>query len=143
MTSAQGKFVWYELATKDMGEAKAFYAEILGWAAREVSQGGRPYSLLTAGDAPVAGLLPLPDEAGALRRAHDRFRMSGRREIHLQRSDPEQSVAHGAADDAGLAPGRGERRQKARELGLGEERVERPHWKCPGKSRPFSMCAGT
>jgi len=65
MTSAHGKFVWYELATKDMGEAKAFYAQILGWAAREVSQAGRPYSLLTVGDTPVAGLMPLPDEAGA------------------------------------------------------------------------------
>jgi len=65
MTSAHGKFVWYELATRDGGEAKAFYAQILGWAAREVSQAGRPYSLLTVGDTPVAGLMPLPDEAGA------------------------------------------------------------------------------
>ena len=65
MTSAHGKFVWYELATRDMGEAKAFYAQILGWAAREVPQLGRPYSLLTVGDAPVAGLMPLPDEAEA------------------------------------------------------------------------------
>ncbi len=65
MTSDHGKFVRYELATKDMGGAKAFYAQILGWAAREVSQAGRPYSLLTAGDVPVAGLMPLPEEAGA------------------------------------------------------------------------------
>ncbi|HTO79912.1 MAG TPA: VOC family protein, partial [Methylocystis sp.] len=64
-TSAHGKFVWYELATKDGGDAKAFYAQILGWAARKVSQGGRPYSLLTAGETPVAGLMPLPEEAGA------------------------------------------------------------------------------
>ena len=55
MTSAHGKFVWYELATKDMGEAKAFYAQILGWAAREVSQVGRPYSLFTAGETSVGG----------------------------------------------------------------------------------------
>jgi uncharacterized protein len=65
MTPAHGTFVWYELATTDMGEAKAFYAQILGWAAREVSQAGRPYGVLAAGDTPVAGLMPLPDEAGA------------------------------------------------------------------------------
>jgi len=62
---SSGKFVWYEVATNDMGEAKAFYAHVLGWAAREISQTGRPYSLLTAADAPVAGLMPLPDQAGA------------------------------------------------------------------------------
>ncbi len=65
MTSDHGKFVRYELATRDLAEAKAFYAKILGWAAREVSTAGRPYSLLTVGDAPVAGLMPLPDHAGA------------------------------------------------------------------------------
>ncbi len=65
MTSARGKFVWYELATKDMGEAKAFYAQVLGWAAREVSQAGRPYSVLTADDAPVAGLMLLPEQPNA------------------------------------------------------------------------------
>ena len=65
MTSAHGKFVWYELATRDMRAAKAFYAQILGWAAREVPQVGRPYCLLSLGDAPVAGLMPLPEEAGA------------------------------------------------------------------------------
>ncbi|BDV39355.1 glyoxalase [Methylocystis bryophila] len=48
-----------------MAEAKAFYAEVLGWTAREVSQAGRPYSLFAAADAPVAGCLPLPELAGA------------------------------------------------------------------------------
>ncbi len=60
-----GKFVWYELATNDMGEAKTFYAHVLGWAACDVAQAAQPYSLLTLSEAPVAGLMPLPEQAGA------------------------------------------------------------------------------
>ncbi len=46
-----------------MEAARAFYADVLGWDARDASMPGFAYQLLTAEDTPVAGLLSLPDEA--------------------------------------------------------------------------------
>ena len=64
MTEAHGKFVWYELVTTDMQGAKAFYAHVVGWEARDMETAGFPYSLLTHAGAPVAGLMKLPEDAG-------------------------------------------------------------------------------
>jgi predicted enzyme related to lactoylglutathione lyase len=63
MGISSGHFVWYELVTTDVEAAKAFYAGVVGWGTRDAPMGGSTYSLLTAGDAPVAGLIKLPAEA--------------------------------------------------------------------------------
>lgn len=56
-------FVWYELMTTDMAAAKAFYAEVLGWSTRDASTPDLAYTLFTAGQASVGGLMDLPADA--------------------------------------------------------------------------------
>src|ERR1700681_1953832 len=71
MVSSHGCFVWYELTTTDVAAAKAFYAKVVGWGIRDASMPGAAYTLFTAGEVAVAGLMDLPDEArkmGALPR---------------------------------------------------------------------------
>jgi predicted enzyme related to lactoylglutathione lyase len=63
MVNSHGSFVWYELSTTDIETAKSFYANIVGWGTRDASMPGLTYSLFTVGDAPVAGLMNLPDDA--------------------------------------------------------------------------------
>jgi predicted enzyme related to lactoylglutathione lyase len=63
MFDAHGRFVWYELMTTDMEAAKAFYAKVVGWGARDASMPGAAYSLFTIGEASVGGLMNLPDDA--------------------------------------------------------------------------------
>ena len=58
-----GRFVWYELMTTDMEAARAFYASVVGWNARNASASGPAYSLFTIGDLPVAGLGGVPENA--------------------------------------------------------------------------------
>jgi len=60
MVSSHGRFVWYELMTTDIETAKAFYANVVGWGTRDA---GLAYSLFTVGDAPVTGLMNLPEDA--------------------------------------------------------------------------------
>ena len=63
MVSSHGCFVWYELTTTDPEAAKAFYADVVGWGLRDASMPGVVYTLFTAGEDPVAGLMGLPAEA--------------------------------------------------------------------------------
>ncbi|MCL2452673.1 MAG: VOC family protein [Alphaproteobacteria bacterium] len=63
MVRSNGCFVWYELTTTDMEAAKAFYADVFGWGTRDASIPGLGYHLFAEHDAPVAGLMNLPDEA--------------------------------------------------------------------------------
>jgi uncharacterized protein len=63
MVSSNGRFVWYELMTTDIEAAKLFYANVIGWGTRDVSMPGFAYKLFTAKDAPVTGLMNLPDDA--------------------------------------------------------------------------------
>jgi uncharacterized protein len=63
MVSSHGCFVWYELTTTDAEAAKAFYADVVGWGLRDASMPGAAYTLFTAGEVPVAGLIGLPAEA--------------------------------------------------------------------------------
>jgi predicted enzyme related to lactoylglutathione lyase len=57
-----GRFVWYELLTTDVPAAAVFYAEVVGWTAKDASIPEMAYTLLGSGDAPVAGLMELPEE---------------------------------------------------------------------------------
>ncbi len=63
MVSSHGCFVWYELTTTDAEAAKAFYADVVGWGVRDASMPGAAYTLFTAGEVAVAGLVGLPAEA--------------------------------------------------------------------------------
>lgn len=63
VNSQQGRFVWYELMTTDMEAAKAFYADVVGWGTKDASIPGMAYTLFTAGDVSVSGLMDLPEDA--------------------------------------------------------------------------------
>jgi uncharacterized protein len=62
MSEFRGRFVWYELLSTDIAAAARFYGEVVGWSARDASTAEFAYRLLAAGDAPVCGLMDLPDE---------------------------------------------------------------------------------
>ena len=63
MSGFHGRFVWYELMTTDTAAAKAFYGEVVGWGAQDSGMPGMDYSLFTAGDAHVGGLMDLPQDS--------------------------------------------------------------------------------
>jgi uncharacterized protein len=58
-----GRFVWYELMTTDTEAAKAFYAEVVGWGTQDASMPEIAYSLFTARQTSVGGLIELPEDA--------------------------------------------------------------------------------
>jgi len=60
MAESHGQFVWYELTTTDMAATRAFYAEVVGWGARDASMTGLPYTVFTAWNDPVSGMMELP-----------------------------------------------------------------------------------
>jgi len=58
-TNAQndhGRFVWQDLMTADVDQAKGFYSELFGWTVKE---GDRNYSMFMVGDVGVGGAMPL------------------------------------------------------------------------------------
>jgi len=63
VVNAHGRFVWYELMTTDVAAAKAFYAKVLGWRARDISLPDAAFALFSAGEAPVSGVMSLPEGA--------------------------------------------------------------------------------
>lgn len=63
LTNNHRRFVWYELMTTDVMRASAFYTEVIGWRARDMSTPNFPYTVLTLGDVEIAGLMGLPEEA--------------------------------------------------------------------------------
>jgi predicted enzyme related to lactoylglutathione lyase len=63
MTESHGRFVWYELTTTNMAATRAFYTEVVGWGARNASMAGLPYTVFTAWDDPVSGMMELPKAA--------------------------------------------------------------------------------
>lgn len=65
MSRFHGRFLWYELMTTDTTAAKAFYAAVVGWGARQAMP-AMAYSLFTAAERPVCGLTDLPAEARAM-----------------------------------------------------------------------------
>jgi uncharacterized protein len=63
MVDYPGRFVWYELITTDVAAAMDFYAKVVGWGARDASTPDLAYTLFTAGDVSIGGLMDLPAEA--------------------------------------------------------------------------------
>ena len=63
MSDSQGRFVWYELMTTDTAAAAAFYGKVVGWGSQDTQVSGTAYSMFTAGETPVGGLMDLPEDA--------------------------------------------------------------------------------
>ncbi len=63
MSDIRGRFMWYELLTRDPGSAIDFYADVVGWGTQEWEGGESPYTMWTANEAPVGGVMELPREA--------------------------------------------------------------------------------
>ena len=63
MVRRPGRFAWYELLTTDVAAARAFYCNVVGWDARDASTAELAYTLFSAGNGPVSGLMALPEEA--------------------------------------------------------------------------------
>jgi len=59
-----GKFVWFELCTKDADrkKAQAFYGETLGWRVEPFPMGQYSYEMIHAGDTMQGGYASLDDE---------------------------------------------------------------------------------
>jgi uncharacterized protein len=63
MSTAHGSFVWYDLMTTDTAAAQTFYRNVLGWSAQDAGMPDMSYTILSAGEIPLGGLMALPEEA--------------------------------------------------------------------------------
>jgi predicted enzyme related to lactoylglutathione lyase len=50
-----GKFVWFELVSKNAKTAQAFYAEVLGWKVQPFPMGDQSYEMIYVGDTMIGG----------------------------------------------------------------------------------------
>jgi hypothetical protein len=66
MVCHHGLFAWYELMTTELPAAEAFYANVVGWGARDESTPGLAYTVFTSGRASISGLMELPADATKL-----------------------------------------------------------------------------
>jgi predicted enzyme related to lactoylglutathione lyase len=58
----RGRFVWHDLMTTEPDRAKSFYTGVADWGTQDWNQTGTPYTMWTARDTPVGGLMKLPEE---------------------------------------------------------------------------------
>lgn len=58
-----GRFVWYELLTTAPAEARAFYADVIGWNTRPFRD---DYTMWVGSQGPLGGVLELPEAARAM-----------------------------------------------------------------------------
>jgi predicted enzyme related to lactoylglutathione lyase len=63
MAQGHNEFIWYELMTTDQPAAEAFYRAVVGWQMVDAGQPGMRYTILSAGERGVGGLMALPAEA--------------------------------------------------------------------------------
>jgi uncharacterized protein len=64
--SPVGKFVWYEWMGEDVKAAATFYSHVVGWNAKDSGMPGMDYTIVSAGDYGVAGMMAIPEEAKAM-----------------------------------------------------------------------------
>jgi hypothetical protein len=65
MAVSPNSFVWYELMTTDLPAAEAFYEKVVGWRAQDSGQPDMRYTIMSAGEKMVAGVMPMPEEVCA------------------------------------------------------------------------------
>jgi predicted enzyme related to lactoylglutathione lyase len=58
-SSTRGRFVWHELMTTDPTAAQKFYSDVVGWGVTESDMPGMKYTMFTAGEIPIGGLIPM------------------------------------------------------------------------------------
>jgi predicted enzyme related to lactoylglutathione lyase len=63
-SSQHGRFVWYDIASADPQKSIAFYTHVIGWGTQISTQSDIPYTMLTAGEVPVAGTFPMREGMG-------------------------------------------------------------------------------
>lgn len=59
MTGTHGSFYWNELMTRDVEQAKKFYASTIGWTFDAMPMPGGTYWVAKMGDEAVGGLFPM------------------------------------------------------------------------------------
>jgi predicted enzyme related to lactoylglutathione lyase len=62
-TDVRGRFLWYDLMTKDPKGAQEFYASVAGWGLQPYNDLGMPYVMFTRNGTPIGGCMQLPDDA--------------------------------------------------------------------------------
>jgi uncharacterized protein len=65
-TGTLGRFVWHELMTPDPAAAEAFYKEVVGWGTVRSDMPGMEYTMWTAGERPIGGLMKTTPDAAAM-----------------------------------------------------------------------------
>ena len=60
MTKSVSKHIWYDLVTPDLKAAEKFYAKVVGWKIADAGMPGMSYSILSAGDVMVGGMMQSP-----------------------------------------------------------------------------------
>lgn len=63
MAHGKPRFIWYELMTTDQDAAEAFYRAVVGWKMADAGQPGMRYTVLSAGDRGMGGIMAIPAEA--------------------------------------------------------------------------------
>jgi predicted enzyme related to lactoylglutathione lyase len=59
-----GKFVWFDLATSDVAEAKRFYGELFGWVFSDLAEGDVQYTVVENRSRMIAGIVADPEADG-------------------------------------------------------------------------------
>ena len=62
----RGAISWSELATSDVDAAKTFYGQLFGWSFEDAPMEDMTYTLVKANGEEVAGIMPMPPEAGGM-----------------------------------------------------------------------------
>lgn len=65
MATTPSKFIWYELMTSDTDAAASFYKNVVGWEVSPFESSEHPYSIFSAAQIGIGGLMPIPDSACA------------------------------------------------------------------------------
>ena len=65
MAQSGNQFVWYELMTSDAAAATRFYQSVDAWQVKVAPMPGGDYTMLSAGEIGVGGLMALPADACA------------------------------------------------------------------------------
>lgn len=63
MNHQHGSFIWCELMTTDMDAAEAFYKAVVGWNTADFGHPQMRYTVVSAGERGVGGIMMLPDDA--------------------------------------------------------------------------------
>ncbi|HET9982163.1 MAG TPA: VOC family protein [Longimicrobiales bacterium] len=64
-STVPGRFVWFDLMTTDPDAAVAFYTRVVGWGTTTFESEKGPYTMWTANETPIGGVMRLPPEATA------------------------------------------------------------------------------